>query len=123
MDKIDILRKYPFCLVVTEGEDGRPVKCQRGHEGRQARSVDLHHGIIGKDKRFRKWLNVEINYQPACAYCNRERVADTYFNRMYWLEFQCRAKGRRLVRAWLDSVPKKKQLGVDWKDADTRLRR
>jgi hypothetical protein len=121
LGKDDLLRIYPFCQVVTEGEKRKPVRCNRGHNGRPARSIDLHHGIIGRDIRFEKELNVDVNYQPACLECNRERYADTYFNRMYWLEYQVRVFGFEYVRRWLNSIPDAKKVGGDWFEANERM--
>jgi hypothetical protein len=87
------------------------------------RSKDLDHAILGRDKRFRKWLNVEWNYQACCDICNRhDKKADWYEERMEALERKVDMYGLEFIREKLDGIPDKKKLGLDWRDADIRIR-
>jgi hypothetical protein len=86
-------------------------------------SKDLDHAILGRDKRFRKWLNVEWNYQACCAVCNRhDKKADWYEERMEALERKLNMYGYEYIRNKLDGIPDKKKLGMDWRDADVYLK-
>lgn len=114
--KQELLKKYPKCQVKRIAK-GRLIKCIFGDNGEPAASVDLHHGIFGKDKRFRKHINVEQNYQPACPHCNGGKFADTYSNRKHWIEHQVELRGIDYMLEWLASFPEGKKRGQHWKEA------
>lgn len=87
------------------------------------RADDWDHCILGRDKRFRKWLNRTWNYQACCTVCNRhDKRADKYEERMKAVERKVAEFGYEYIRARMDEIPDKKKLGRDWQEADRYLR-
>lgn len=63
----------------------------------------LHHGIISRDKNYKKYLDVELNYMCSCPVCNVSRVVDPYHVRQL---FYCIQEVRGYpVKRWLQTLP------------------
>jgi hypothetical protein len=131
--KQKLLLKYPKCQAVHIGGDGLLTFCDNairaegadviefGKIDNREVSVDLHHGILGRNKRFKEWVNVEWNFQPTGVVCNRLRLADNWHNAMYWLEHQIEELGHFEMKLLLNALPTGLKKGGDWRDAHRHM--
>lgn len=91
--------------------------CEVIHDGRVCgrTAEELHHGVVPRDKRFRKYIDREWNAQPSCHICNFTRLADADENRLHFIREQLE-RGYN-IRAELDAFPEAKKRGSHWKRA------
>ncbi len=81
--------------------EGRGYDCERcGEPGSQ-----LHHGIIGNKKRFKKELFCKENLFVSCATCNVSRVMDNEKWRQRFWRIQCDRYGEFHMLEWLGNLP------------------
>ena len=110
MSVYDTNRKRNLYSNITTEEliELRKGKCEASgskciHKGSQA-----HHGLIRRDKRKAKWLDVLINKQLVCPVCHTETgYADSEENHIKFYQLQCDRYGEETVENWITSLPYK----------------
>ena len=76
---------------------------QRGH--------DLHHALIGRHKRFARWLDVEQNL----ILVNHEEHIARKFDGLFWRKrFYALQAQRYDMRSWISSLPDKLRHRIDF---------
>jgi len=83
------------------------------------RGTQRHHGLVRRNKRYKKQLDVLINYQLACHTCHTETCeADSKENHINFYRIQCNRYGKEVVDNWIKSLPYK--IPPDVQRADIR---
>jgi len=86
----------------------RKWKCEAKGPNCLGLGSQRHHGLIRRDKRKSKWLDVLINYQLVCRFCHTDSgYADSEENHINFYQLQCDRYGEDEVEAWIESLPYK----------------
>jgi len=110
MTVYDTHRKRNLYADITTEEliELRKGRCEAGGPGCIRQGSQAHHGLIRRDKRKAKWLDVLINKQLVCYVCHTETgYADSAENHIAFYQMQCERYGSGTVEHWIADLPYK----------------